>query len=102
MQLMPQTAKALGVDPMDVRKNIEGGAKYLRSLLQRYNNDSVLALAAYNAGPSAVSRFSGVPPYLETRRYIEKVLTEYEKEGASRVASASSAAIGIRPSPSGR
>jgi hypothetical protein len=79
MQLMPGTAKDLGVIPTDTADNIKGGAKYLRELLVRYHNDSVLALAAYNAGPGAVNKFGGVPPYLETRRYIEKVLREYSR-----------------------
>lgn len=80
MQLMPSTARELGVDPAIAGQNAEGGAKYLRELLLRYHGDSTLALAAYNAGPRAVDRFGGVPPYLETRRYVLKVLREYERQ----------------------
>ena len=80
MQLMPATAKTLGVSPADIKANIEGGAKYLRALLTLYGNDAVLALAAYNAGPGAVARFGGVPPFAETRLYIRKVLAEYARQ----------------------
>jgi soluble lytic murein transglycosylase-like protein len=80
MQLMPQTAGQLGVDPNLAEQNALGGAAFLRQLLIQYKGDSALALAAYNAGPGAVSRFKGVPPYLETRRYVVKVLQEYEKQ----------------------
>ncbi len=80
MQLMPSTATALGVDAKDVGQNAHGGAKYLRELLIKYHGDSALALAAYNAGPGAVAKFKGVPPYTETRAYVVRVLREYEKE----------------------
>ncbi len=70
MQLMPRTAKALGVDPRDPIQNIEGGAAYLRSLLDRFDGRIDLALAAYNAGPGAVERHAGVPPYRQTRAYL--------------------------------
>lgn len=80
MQLMPATAAGLGVDPKQPHQNALGGAMYLRSLLIRYRGNSVLALAAYNAGPEAVSRFHGIPPYPETRRYINLVLREYERQ----------------------
>lgn len=81
MQLMPGTAKDLGVDPHDVRQNIEGGTKLLRDLLIQYQNDPDQvrkALAAYNAGAGAVSRYGGVPPFRETRNYVEKVLRTYQ------------------------
>ena len=84
MQLMPSTAKTLGVSPVDIKANIEGGAKYLRALLTRYGNDAVLALAAYNAGPGAVAKFGGVPPFAETQRYIRKVLAEYARQPLDR------------------
>jgi soluble lytic murein transglycosylase-like protein len=80
MQLMPGTAAVLGVDAHNPEDNILGGAKFLRELLLRYSGDPALALAAYNAGSGAVQKYNGVPPYLETRRYIVKVLREYKKE----------------------
>ena len=80
MQLMAKTAAGLGVRPDLINENAEGGAKYLRSLLLRYRGDAVLALAAYNAGPGAVARFGGVPPYSETRHYVDRVLREFARE----------------------
>jgi hypothetical protein len=80
MQLMPETARYLGVDAKDPRQNAEGGARYLRELLERYQNDPdqvLLALAAYNAGPGAVERYHGVPPFRETREYILRVLKDW-------------------------
>jgi soluble lytic murein transglycosylase-like protein len=79
MQIMPSTAKDLHVDPTQERENALGGAKYLRMLLLRYRGNSALALAAYNAGPGAVQRYAGVPPYKETRSYIVKVTREYDQ-----------------------
>jgi soluble lytic murein transglycosylase-like protein len=80
MQLMPTTASELGVDARLAEQNAQGGAKFLRELLLRYRGDATLALAAYNAGPGAVERYKGVPPYLETRRYIVRVLAEYTRQ----------------------
>jgi hypothetical protein len=77
MQLMPDTARTLGVDPKNPNQNADAGARYLRDLLARYENQPdqvVLALAAYNAGPAAVDKYHGVPPYRETREYILRVL----------------------------
>jgi len=80
MQLMPSTARTLGVDANKASENADGGAKYLRQLLLQYHGDSALALAAYNAGPGAVAKFKGVPPYSETRAYVLRVLREYQSE----------------------
>jgi soluble lytic murein transglycosylase-like protein len=79
MQLMPATAAQLGVKAQDTVENALGGAKYLRELLLRYKGDARLALAAYNAGPAAVDRYHGIPPYPETIAYVNRVLREYEK-----------------------
>jgi soluble lytic murein transglycosylase-like protein len=83
MQLMPGTASALNADPLDPAQNAEAGAKYLRDLLQRYEKDPhqvSKAVAAYNAGPAAVDKYDGVPPYAETIQYVNRVLKQYEKE----------------------
>lgn len=80
MQLMPQTAQALGVQAKVAEQNAEGGAKYLRDLLVKYGGAYVLALAAYNAGPGAVTKYGGIPPYAETRKYILNVLHEYYRQ----------------------
>src|SRR5579862_4662566 len=81
MQLMPGTASQLGVpNAFDPQANVEGGTKYLRELLERYNFDVVKALAAYNAGPQRVEQFGGVPPYYETRAYVARVVRDFNKK----------------------
>lgn len=81
MQLMPQTATQLGVqNSFDARANVEGGTRYLRELLERYDFDLIKALAAYNAGPERVERYNGVPPYYETRAYIARIVRDFNRK----------------------
>ncbi len=78
MQLMPRTAKAMGVvDAFDPRQNIFGGVRYLRVLANMFNGDLLLTVAAYHAGPGAVIRYRGLPPYATTQKYVQMVLTRY-------------------------
>jgi Transglycosylase SLT domain len=80
MQLMPGTALELGVtNPFDPNSNVEGGTKYLRDLLEKYNFDVNKALAAYNAGPKRVDRYHGVPPYYETQAYISRIIRDFNR-----------------------
>ncbi|HET7815346.1 MAG TPA: lytic transglycosylase domain-containing protein [Candidatus Baltobacteraceae bacterium] len=80
MQLEPETASSLGVDnAYDPAQNISGGTRYIRSLLERFHGDVRLAVAAYNAGPGAVEKYGGVPPYAETQAYVRNVLGDYAK-----------------------
>jgi len=83
MQLMPATARALGVDPFDSQQNFRGGAIYLSGLMRRFNGNLVLALAAYNAGPGAVEKYGGVPPFKETRAYVADVLDRLSSHAAA-------------------
>lgn len=81
MQLMPQTASQLGVtNSFDPKANVEGGTKYLRELLEKYNYDVVKTLAAYNAGPQRVEQYHGVPPYYETRAYIARIIRDFNRQ----------------------
>lgn len=78
MQLMPSTAKTLGIkDPYNAVQNVDGGVRHLKWLLSKYNGNVILALAAYNAGSGAVDKYSGVPPYPETQNYVKKILANY-------------------------
>jgi soluble lytic murein transglycosylase-like protein len=81
MQLMPGTAKDLNADPRVPEQNAGAGARYLADLLERYNGDVARAVAAYNAGPGAVDKYNGVPPYRETRVYVNRVIKNYKQLG---------------------
>jgi soluble lytic murein transglycosylase-like protein len=83
MQLMPETAATLGVnDPFDPRANIDGGVRHLRAMMDRFDNNLPLALAAYNAGEVAVIKHRGVPPYRETRGYVNRILRKLDRDVA--------------------
>jgi soluble lytic murein transglycosylase-like protein len=85
MQLMPGTARQLGVrDPHDVQQNVTGGTAYLRAQLDRFGNNVPLALAAYNAGPGAVLKYGGIPPYRETQNYVRQIMRRLSATSAYR------------------
>jgi soluble lytic murein transglycosylase-like protein len=92
MQLMPATAAQLGVaDPFDPRANVEAGTAHLSALLDRYNNDPIKALAAYNAGAHRVKQYNGVPPYSETRAYINKIVRDFNARKRAQMKAAAAA-----------
>ena len=89
MQLMPSTAAQLGVaDPFDPKANVEAGTAHLSALLDRYNNDPIKALAAYNAGAHRVKQYNGVPPYRETRAYISKIVRDFNAKKRAQMKAA--------------
>ena len=91
MQLMPQTATQLGVaNAFDPRSNVEGGTRYLRGLLEKYNFDLAKALAAYNAGPLRVEQYGGIPPYYETRAYVARIIRDYNRKKLAEMQAARS------------
>jgi len=97
MQLMPATAKGLGVgDSFKPDENVRGGSAYLDVLLTRYHDNLALALAAYNAGPEAVDRYRGIPPYRETRAYVARVIHEFNRRVLAREAEAQRAVAQAR------
>jgi soluble lytic murein transglycosylase-like protein len=102
MQLMPGTASALGVhDSFKPEENVRGGSTYLDALLTRYHDNLALALAAYNAGPGAVDKYRGIPPYSETRAYVARVIHEFNRRVLAREAFARQVASAVAPAADG-
>ena len=100
MQLMPQTASRLGVvNSFDPGDNLEGGTRYLRELLERYNFDLLKALAAYNAGPQRVEQYHGVPPYYETQAYVARIIRDFNRKKLAERKSAKVTAANYQKSP---
>ncbi len=104
MQLMPGTARGLGVtDPFDPLQSLRGGAKYLRAQLDRFGGDYAKALAAYNAGPGAVQKYGGIPPYAETQAYVPKVMAYFQEfGGATGGTGGTGSALGVETTSPGR
>jgi hypothetical protein len=102
MQLMPDTASKLGVaDSFRADQNINGGTAYLNDLLVRYHDNLALALAAYNAGPAAVDKYHGIPPYRETRRYVARIIHDFNRRKAENAPHATTMVASAAPSPAG-
>jgi len=100
MQLMPETATNLGVgNAFDAKDNVDGGTRYLRWLLERYNYDLVKALAAYNAGPRRVEQYRGVPPYHETRAYVARIIRDFNRKKLAEQKAAAAAAHNTKVKP---
>jgi soluble lytic murein transglycosylase-like protein len=102
MQLIPATARLLAVDdPYDPDQNIRGGTTYLRRMIDRFNGSIEMALAAYNAGPEAVARYNGIPPYRETLDYVRRILSLYRGTAVPVTAAAGLVASPVRQAPRG-
>jgi transglycosylase-like protein with SLT domain len=100
MQLLPETAARLGVtNVFDPQQNIDAGTRYLKELLQLYNNDLTLALAAYNAGPDKVQKYGDVPPYRETQSYVKQVKRKYQKNKSAPPANPTTNPAATAPAP---
>jgi soluble lytic murein transglycosylase-like protein len=102
MQLMPDTANKLGVaDSFRADQNINGGTAYLNDLLVRYHDNLALALAAYNAGPAAVDKYHGIPPYRETRLYVARIIHDFNRRKAATATHSTTMVASAAPSPAG-
>lgn len=100
-QLMPTTAAGLGVNPSDPAQNIQGGVQYLAQMLNQFGGDTSLALAAYNAGPGAVTKYGGVPPYAETQNYVAAITGALGSSGAGGSDNSGGSGSGLALSPTG-
>jgi soluble lytic murein transglycosylase-like protein len=103
MQLMPATASKLGViNSMDPAANVDGGTQYLHEMLERFNNDLVKALAAYNAGPERVEKYKGMPPYHETYAYVSRIISDFNRKKLAQFAAAQSTTRSTAKQKAGR